>query len=223
MRRALEREGAPPDLLQCLERPSIPAAQYLMTQADLVQATGGRDMVKAAYSSGTPAYGVGAGNSTMVIDETADVAEAARNTRMSKTSDYGSGCSADGNLVVEDRDLRGAARAARRGGRPRAQPGRDGAAACRPLGRRGPADGRHHRHLGPGHRRSAPGSRSRPTGRFFVVEQTEIGRHNAFSSEKLSVVVSMFRYAGVRRGAAHGRGDLRGRRQGPLVRHLLLR
>ena len=101
MRRALAREGAPVDLLQCLDRPSIPAAQYLMSQADLVQATGGRDMVKAAYSSGTPAYGVGAGNSTMVIDETADVAEAALNTRLSKTSDFGSGCSADGNLVVE--------------------------------------------------------------------------------------------------------------------------
>ena len=103
MRRTLAREGAPADLLQCLERPSIPAAQYLMTRADLVQATGGRDMVKAAYSSGTPAYGVGAGNSTMVIDETADVVEAARNTRLSKTSDYGSGCSADGNLLVDDR------------------------------------------------------------------------------------------------------------------------
>ena len=101
MRAALAREGAPVDLIQCLERPSIPAAQYLMTQADMVQATGGRDMVEAAYSSGTPAYGVGAGNSTMVIDETADVAEAARNTRISKTSDFGSGCSADGNLIVE--------------------------------------------------------------------------------------------------------------------------
>ena len=103
MRRTLAREGAPADLLQCLERPSIPSAQYLMTRADLVQATGGRDMVKAAYSSGTPAYGVGAGNSTMVIDETADVVEAARNTRLSKTSDYGSGCSADGNLIVDAR------------------------------------------------------------------------------------------------------------------------
>ena len=93
MRRSLAREGAPIDLIQCLERPSIPAAQYLMSRADMVQATGGRDMVKAAYSSGTPAYGVGAGNSTMVIDETADVAQAARTTRISKTSDFGSGCS----------------------------------------------------------------------------------------------------------------------------------
>ena len=144
MRRVLEREGAPPDLLQCLGRPSIPAARYLMTQADLVQATGGRDMVKAAYSSGTPAYGVGAGNSTMVIDETADIAQAARNTRISKTSDYGSGCSSDGNLVVEASHRRRAARV----------PGEEGATSpirttpscCgRPVGRRGQADGRHHR------------------------------------------------------------------------------
>jgi len=58
-------------------------------------------MVKAAYSSGKPAYGVGAGNATMVIDETADTSEAARNTRISKTNDHGSGCSADGNLLVD--------------------------------------------------------------------------------------------------------------------------
>ncbi len=60
-------------------------------------------MVRAAYGSGKPAYGVGAGNATMVIDETADVAEAARNTRISKTNDHGSGCSADGNLLVDAR------------------------------------------------------------------------------------------------------------------------
>ncbi|MBM3130587.1 MAG: aldehyde dehydrogenase family protein, partial [Chloroflexi bacterium] len=101
MRETLKREGAPPDLFQCIEKPSIPLSQYLMSICDLVQATGGRDMVKAAYSSGTPSYGVGAGNSTMVVDETADIVQAARNTRLSKTSDFGSGCSADGNLIVE--------------------------------------------------------------------------------------------------------------------------
>jgi sulfoacetaldehyde dehydrogenase len=58
-------------------------------------------MVKAAYSSGKPAYGVGAGNATMVIDETADVVEAARNSAISKSNDHGSGCSADGNLLVD--------------------------------------------------------------------------------------------------------------------------
>jgi sulfoacetaldehyde dehydrogenase len=102
MRAALRRAGAPEDLLQSVERPSIPLARELMETCDLTIATGGPAMVKAAYGSGKPAYGVGAGNATMVIDETADVAEAARNTRMSKTNDHGSGCSADGNLVVDD-------------------------------------------------------------------------------------------------------------------------
>lgn len=103
MREALEREGAPADILQCITLPSIPMTQELMARADLVIATGGRPMVKSAYSSGTPAYGSGAGNSTMIYDETADVIEACHNTMLSKTSDYGSGCSADGNLIVSDK------------------------------------------------------------------------------------------------------------------------
>lgn len=102
MREALEREGAPADILQCLTKVNIPMSQALMARGDLIIATGGQPMVRAAYSSGTPAYGVGAGNSTMIIDETANIQEAARNTRISKTSDFGSGCSADGNLIIEE-------------------------------------------------------------------------------------------------------------------------
>lgn len=102
MREALEREGAPADILQCLTKVNIPMSQALMARADLIVATGGQPMVRAAYSSGTPAYGVGSGNSTMIIDETADIEEAARNTRLSKTSDFGSGCSADGNLIIQE-------------------------------------------------------------------------------------------------------------------------
>src|SRR5881397_871680 len=101
MRAALRKLGAPDDVLQCVERPTIPLANELMRTCDLTIATGGPAMVKAAYSSGKPAYGVGAGNATMVIDETADIVEAARNTRISKTNDHGSGCSADGNLLVD--------------------------------------------------------------------------------------------------------------------------
>jgi sulfoacetaldehyde dehydrogenase len=101
MREALEAEGAPADILQCLTKVNIPMSQAAMARADLVIATGGQPMVRAAYSSGTPAYGVGAGNSTMIIDETASIEEAARNTMLSKTSDFGSGCSADGNLIIE--------------------------------------------------------------------------------------------------------------------------
>src|SRR5208337_2970382 len=102
MRATLKKQGAPEDLFQCIEKPSIPLARELMAICDLTIATGGPAMVRAAYSSGKPAYGVGAGNATMVIDETANIEEAARNTRISKTSDFGSGCSADGNLVVEE-------------------------------------------------------------------------------------------------------------------------
>src|ERR1043165_2552052 len=99
MRAALKKQGAPEDLFQCVETPSIPLAQELMSICDLTIATGGMPMVRAAYSSGKPAYGVGAGNSTMLIDETADIEDAARNTRISKTSDNGSGWSAGGKLV----------------------------------------------------------------------------------------------------------------------------
>jgi sulfoacetaldehyde dehydrogenase len=195
MRRALQREGAPVDLIQCVEMASIPVAQYLMSQADMVQATGGRDMVKSAYSSGTPAYGVGAGNSTMVIDETADVAEAARNTRLSKTSDFGSGCSADGNLIVESSIY---------------EPFRDALIA----------EGGHLATVeeaarlrsiywdAEGHRTpdtiavsaqtlaAKAGFEVAPDRRFIITEQTEIGPENPFSSEKLGVVLSMFRYSG---------------------------
>src|SRR3979490_1991541 len=101
MRAALGEIGAPEDLLQCVERPSIPLANKLMSLCDLTIATGGPAMVKAAYGSGKPAYGVGPGNATMVIDDTADIVEAARNTRISKTNDHGSGCSADGNVLVD--------------------------------------------------------------------------------------------------------------------------
>src|SRR4051794_27086743 len=103
MRAALKTLGVPQDVLQVVERPSIPLANELMAACDLTIATGGPAMVKAAYGSGKPAYGVGAGNATMGIDETANVEEAARNTRISKTNDNGSGCSADGNLLVDAR------------------------------------------------------------------------------------------------------------------------
>ena len=195
MRRALEREGAPVDLIQCVELASIPTAQYLMSRADMVQATGGRDMVRAAYSSGTPAFGVGAGNSTMVIDETADVAEAARNTRISKTSDFGSGCSADGNLIVEATiydQLRDCLVAE---GAHLVNP--DEEAKLRAVlwddgGHRTPDTIA----ISAQALAAKAGIEVASDRRFFLVEQNDIGRHNPFSSEKLGVVVSMFSYSG---------------------------
>jgi sulfoacetaldehyde dehydrogenase len=71
-----------------------------MRQADLIVATGGAGMVKAAYSSGTPAYGVGVGNAVHVVDETADLADAASAILAAKTFDYATSCLADNALVV---------------------------------------------------------------------------------------------------------------------------
>ena len=106
IRETLVREGAPADIIQGIQQPSISLTQELMKRCDLVIATGGRPMVKSAYSSGTPAYGSGAGNATVIIDDTANTPErqkeAAQNTRISKTSDFGSGCSCDGNLVIHE-------------------------------------------------------------------------------------------------------------------------
>lgn len=106
IREALVREGAPADIIQGIQEPSISLTQELMKRCDLVIATGGRPMVKSAYSSGVPAFGSGAGNATVIIDDTANTPErqreAAMNTRISKTSDFGSGCSCDGNLLIHE-------------------------------------------------------------------------------------------------------------------------
>jgi sulfoacetaldehyde dehydrogenase len=72
-----------------------------MASVDMVVATGGAGMVKAAYSSGTPAYGVGAGNATVIIDETADIADAAHKVFLGKTFDNATSCSSENSLVVQ--------------------------------------------------------------------------------------------------------------------------
>ena len=83
MREGLRKVGAPVDLIQHIEEPSIPRSQELMRQVDLVLATGGAVMVKAAYSSGTPAYGVGAGNPVIIVAEDADIQDSAEKITIS--------------------------------------------------------------------------------------------------------------------------------------------
>ena len=102
MREALKKFGAPEDLIIGIETPTMEASAELMKQCDLVVATGGAGMVKAAYSSGTPAYGVGAGNVVTVVDKTADLKEAANKIMLSKTFDLATSCSADNNIVLEE-------------------------------------------------------------------------------------------------------------------------
>jgi sulfoacetaldehyde dehydrogenase len=195
MRAALRKLGAPEDLLQCVERPSIPLAKKLMSVCDLTIATGGPAMVKAAYSSGKPAFGVGAGNATMVVDETANIEEAARNTRISKTNDHGSGCSADGNLVVDasiydvllaqlqreggylvnadEKRLLQAAYWDAEGQRTPDTIARPASVVAERAGFRIPAE----------------------TG-FLIVEERHIGKEHLFSTEKLGTVLAVFKYHG---------------------------
>lgn len=102
MRAGLEKAGAPTDLVQILPKPTKERIQELMAAADLVVATGSAGLVKAAYSSGTPAYGVGAGNAVTVVDETADLADAARKIALSKTFDNATSCSSENSIVVQE-------------------------------------------------------------------------------------------------------------------------
>ncbi len=100
MRAGLRKVGAPEDLVQCLEEPTVELTQELMKHVDLIVATGGSAMVKVAYSSGTPAYGVGAGNSVTVVDETADLVDAAKKIFLGKTFDNATSCSSENSCVM---------------------------------------------------------------------------------------------------------------------------
>lgn len=103
MREILKNNGYPEDLLICIDKPSKELSKLLMAGADLTMATGSGEMVKAAYSSGKPAYGVGAGNATIVVDETADLKDAAKKIAQGKTGDNASGCSAENSLIIQNK------------------------------------------------------------------------------------------------------------------------
>ena len=94
---------APIDLVQMLPTPiSKQLSLELLTQVDLVIATGSQNNVRAAYTSGTPAFGVGAGNVTSIVDETADPHQAAQKILASKTFDNATSCSSENNLIILD-------------------------------------------------------------------------------------------------------------------------
>ena len=102
MRAALEKVGAPADLVQGIDIPSMEKTNELMKQCDLILATGGPAMVSSAYSSGTPALGVGAGNAVITVDETANIDDAAEKIRISKTLDLAASCSSDNAVIAVD-------------------------------------------------------------------------------------------------------------------------
>ena len=101
---AAVKAGAPKDIIGWIDEPSVALSNRLMThdKINLILATGGPGMVKAAYSSGKPAIGVGAGNTPIVIDETADIKRAVSSILMSKTFDNGVVCASEQAVIVVD-------------------------------------------------------------------------------------------------------------------------
>jgi len=196
MREACEQVGAPADLVQMLPAPSIARTQELMRQVDLIVATGGASMVKAAYSSGTPAYGVGVGNAVHVVDETADLDDAAAAIAGAKTFDYATSCLADNAVVAEDSIYPHLLeRLVAQGGY-----------LCGPEQREALA-----RRMWPdGAAIPSPDVIAKPAGKiaelagftipgdrtFLLVEEDGVGHDHPFSGEKLSVVLALYRYAG---------------------------
>ena len=96
--------GAPENIISCISLPSIQATNELMKHKDiaLIIATGGPGMVKASYSAGKPALGVGAGNSPAYIERTANIEKAVRNIMASKTFDNGTICASEQSIIVEE-------------------------------------------------------------------------------------------------------------------------
>lgn len=104
MAQAAVEAGAPENTIGCISMPSMPATNELMhcKEVKMIIATGGPGMVKAAYSAGKPALGVGAGNSPAYIERTANVKQAVTNIIASKTFDYGTICASEQSIVCEE-------------------------------------------------------------------------------------------------------------------------
>ncbi|PKO84716.1 MAG: aldehyde dehydrogenase [Betaproteobacteria bacterium HGW-Betaproteobacteria-11] len=196
MRRGCEQVGAPADLIQIIAQPSIAKTEELMHQADLIVATGGAAMVKAAYSSGTPAYGVGVGNSVHVVDETADLDDAAAMIARAKTFDYATSCLADNSVVAHESVYAQLLQRLVKAGGFVCNP-QQKAQICKVMW----PDGGHipsidiiakpAMHIAELAGISISADRS-----FLIVEEDGVGHDHPFSGEKLSVVLALYRYSG---------------------------
>ena len=193
MRAELKKIDLPEDLVQILPPPaSKDMTQALMQAADLVVATGSQDNVRRAYSSGTPAIGVGTGNVPVIVDETADLDDAARKICASKIFDNATSCSSENSLIIVDAVYDKAMAALERAGGYRAS-----AVEKERIQRALWPDGKLSRTL---IARDAdvlargfglpPAAEAK---KFFMVEETGVGRDFPFSGEKLSLVLAVYR------------------------------
>ena len=202
MRKGCEQAGAPPDLIQIVSKPSLAKTAELMKQADLVVATGGEAMVKAAYSSGTPAFGVGVGNAVHVVDETGDIEDASAMIARAKAFDFATSCLADNAVIAHDK-IYGALvdKLTARGGHLL-----NAAEKARLQALMWPTPGQHIPTLevvakSAAHIATLSGIEL-PAGKtFLIVEETGAGPDHPFSGEKLSVVLALYRYKGKIDGA----------------------
>ena len=100
VRKALEKIGAPVDLVQCIKKTNHAKTSELMAHCDYAVATGGAALVKVVYAAGKPAQTVGAGNVVSIVDETADIAAAAHKIRLSKTANNSASCSSENAVAL---------------------------------------------------------------------------------------------------------------------------
>lgn len=189
-----DKIGAPRDLVQYLPAPiSKQATQELMRQADLVVATGSQNNIRAAYTSGTPAFGVGAGNVASIVDVSADLAEAAKKIAASKTFDNATSCSSENSVVILDSvyDAALAALAAAGGVLLDADEKASLQRTMWPQGKLDPAvtaqSARRIAALAGLARADAEATR------FLMVEESGTGPEHPFSGEKLSPVLAVYR------------------------------
>jgi sulfoacetaldehyde dehydrogenase len=193
MRAALALAGLPADLVQVLPPPvTKELTEALMTAADLVVVTGSQDNVRRAAMSGTPSIGVGAGNVPVIVDETADLADAARKIRASKIFDNSTSCSSENSVIIVDAVYDRAIAALQAVGGYLCTAA-EKAAVQQALWH----NGKLNRHLiarGPEILAPAFGLPEQAArAGFFMVEDAGVGREHPFSGEKLSLVLTVYR------------------------------
>ncbi|TWP34984.1 acylating sulfoacetaldehyde dehydrogenase [Leekyejoonella antrihumi] len=190
----LDKLGAPRDLVQMITSPTKDKTYELMRQCDLSVVTGSQKNVKAAYSSGKPAIGVGVGNAPVIIDFSADIAASAAQVRLSKTFDYATSCSSENSLHIhEDVYAQCLEALSKEGGYLLS------ASEKRQLQKVMWQDGKLSSAVTaqPPARIAALAGLTDPRAQeaaFFLVEEDGVGPDSPFSGEKLSVVLTVYRF-----------------------------
>jgi len=194
MRAELKKIGLPKDLIQVLPSPvNKELTQQLMNQSDLIVCTGSQNNVRRAYSSGTPAIGVGAGNVPVIIDTTADLTDAAQKIQASKCFDNSTSCSSENSVTIVNDVYEDAIIALRAAG----------AYICTPEEKTKIQNalwinGHLNRHViakDPGVlAKACELQEEAQAAKFFVVEdESKVGKEYPFSDEKLSLVLTVYR------------------------------